>query len=51
MCWQIPYDGEKPNLRINEWYDAATDGDEDIAFALIIANHQWGSNGSNKLFR
>jgi endo-1,4-beta-D-glucanase Y len=27
-------------------YDSATDGDEDIAFALLLADKQWGSTGS-----
>ncbi len=29
----------------NTGFDAATDGDEDVAFALLLANAQWGSSG------
>jgi hypothetical protein len=29
----------------NTGFDSATDGDEDAAFALLLADKQWGSNG------
>jgi endoglucanase len=38
MGWKIPYDD--PN-----YTDSAFDGDADIAYALLLANKQWGSNG------
>jgi endo-1,4-beta-D-glucanase Y len=28
------------------FYDSATDGDMDIAYSLILAHYQWGSNGT-----
>ncbi len=38
MAWQIPTaSGDTP--------DSAFDGDADIAFALLLANRQWGSAG------
>ena len=36
MCWQMPMD-ESPCRN-----DSATDGDLDIAFALLLAHGQWG---------
>ena len=38
MAWQVP---EDPNTGI----DAAFDGDADMAFALLMAHNQWGSDG------
>lgn len=29
----------------NTGFDSATDGDEDVAFALLVADKQWGSEG------
>lgn len=45
MCWSIPYSGEIPPPGSSE-YNAATDGDEDIAMALVVADYQWGSDGA-----
>jgi endoglucanase len=39
MCWKIPAN-EKP---VND--DAATDGDLDMALALLLAHRQWGDTG------
>lgn len=44
MCWKIPADGITPKDRTGE-YNCATDGDQDIAMALLIADIQWGSKG------
>jgi endo-1,4-beta-D-glucanase Y len=38
MSWQV-LTGEVSN------YNSASDGDLDIAYALILAHHQWGSSG------
>jgi hypothetical protein len=38
MAWQVP---ENPDTGI----DAAFDGDADMAYALLLADNQWGSNG------
>ena len=38
MAWQVP---EDPNTGI----DAAFDGDADMAYALLMADNQWGSSG------
>src|SRR5215475_209049 len=40
MSWVI----DKSELRSKD-QDSATDGDMDIAYALLLADHQWGSNG------
>ncbi|MCU0429261.1 MAG: glycosyl hydrolase family 8 [Cytophagaceae bacterium] len=42
MSWKIDYNG---NCGGGDCY-SATDGDEDIAFSLILAHCQWGSTGS-----
>lgn len=34
------------NAETSGSYDSATDGDMDIAYALILAHYQWGSNGT-----
>ena len=39
MAWQVP---EDPDTGI----DAAFDGDADMAYALLMADKQWGSNGA-----
>ncbi len=39
MAWQVP---EDPNTGI----DAAFDGDADMAYALLLADNQWGSDGA-----
>ncbi len=41
MSWVI----DKSELPSKD-QDSATDGDMDIAYALLLAHHQWGSNGS-----
>jgi len=38
MAWQVP-ENEETGI------DAAFDGDADMAFALLMAHNQWGSNG------
>lgn len=43
MAWQQADDGEKI-IDING-VDSATDGDLDIAYALLLADEQWGSDG------
>ena len=42
MAWKTDYNG---NCSGGDC-DAATDGDEDIAFALLVAHCQWGSAGA-----
>lgn len=42
MVWDVNGDGTHP-YDSNNLYNAATDGDEDIAFALIVADKRWGS--------
>ena len=39
MAWQVP---ENPGTGI----DAAFDGDADMAYALLMADNQWGSSGT-----
>lgn len=41
MSWSIG-----PNESTAEDDDSATDGDMDIAYALLLADKQWGSNGA-----
>src|SRR5262249_16447233 len=41
MSWVI----DKSELKSKD-QDSATDGDMDIAYALLLAHHQWGSNGN-----
>jgi hypothetical protein len=41
MSWVI----DKSELRSKD-QDSATDGDMDIAYALLLAHHQWGSGGN-----
>jgi endo-1,4-beta-D-glucanase Y len=41
MSWVI----DKSELTSKD-QDSATDGDMDIAYALLLAHHQWGSNGN-----
>jgi endo-1,4-beta-D-glucanase Y len=41
MSWVI----DKSESRSKD-EDSATDGDMDIAYALLLAHHQWGSNGN-----
>src|SRR5215470_16972487 len=41
MSWVI----DKSELPSKD-QDSATDGDLDIAYALLLAHHQWGSNGN-----
>lgn len=45
MSWYIPSNGVNPADGTGE-YNSATDADEDIAWALFIANFQWGSTGN-----
>jgi endo-1,4-beta-D-glucanase Y len=45
MHWYIKADGSGPG---NGGTGGATDADEDIAFALIMADKQWGGQGSLK---
>jgi endo-1,4-beta-D-glucanase Y len=42
MDWQQLYCDENPNLDD----DSASDGDIDIAYSLLMADKQWGSNGN-----
>ena len=49
MAWQqLEVQDEDGNVRIVdvEDNDSATDGDMDIAYALIMADNQWGSDGA-----
>lgn len=48
MAWrQIRQaDGTMKDYRIGEHTGSATDGDMDIAYALLLANELWGSEGS-----
>ncbi len=39
MAWEVP---ENPDTGV----DAAFDGDADMAHALLLADHQWGSSGT-----
>lgn len=43
MNWEISPDGSGPT---SQGTGAATDGDEDMAFALLWADHRWGGHGS-----
>lgn len=40
MAWN-----QGPDCRSRQGVDSATDGDLDIAFALLLADNQWGSDG------
>ena len=40
MCWYVGPDGQKLGT------DAASDADEDIAWALVMAHRQWGGRGA-----
>lgn len=39
MCWNVAQDERPP------WTGSAADGDMDIAYALLLAHYQWGSDG------
>ncbi len=39
MNWNVAVDEREP------WTDSATDGDFDIAYSLLLAHYQWGSDG------
>jgi len=39
MNWNVAADERDP------WTDSASDGDMDIAYALLLAHYQWGSDG------
>jgi endo-1,4-beta-D-glucanase Y len=41
MGWVVAND-----VKAQGHFDSATDGDMDIAYALILAHYQWGSNGA-----
>ncbi len=41
MSWRQ----KNPNCQDNG-FDSATDGDMDIAYGLLLADKQWGSNGA-----
>lgn len=45
MSWLVPKDTFKNNL-VPLLHDTATDGDIDIAYALLIAHKTWGSDGA-----
>lgn len=45
MCWQELVDKKGKVTNPAKGGDSATDGDEDIAFALLLADRQWGSTG------
>lgn len=42
--WQVR--GEVGKYETDEVFPSATDGDFDIAYSLLLADKQWGSNGS-----
>jgi endo-1,4-beta-D-glucanase Y len=44
MSWQVLDDGSGGEVSYEDV--TATDGDLDIAYALVLAHYQWGSNGS-----
>ncbi|WP_229753248.1 S-layer homology domain-containing protein [Paenibacillus segetis] len=44
MAWQQADTGTE--IKDINGVDSATDGDMDIAYALLLANSQWGSNGA-----
>ncbi|MFP4460590.1 MAG: glycosyl hydrolase family 8 [Thermotogota bacterium] len=49
MAWkQLEVEDEEGNVQIIDVddNDSATDGDMDIAYALILADNQWGSDGA-----
>lgn len=43
MSWQVLSDGSGGETSYQDY--SATDGDLDIAYALVLAHYQWGSNG------
>ena len=43
MNWYIAADGSGP---VTSGTGAATDADEDMAFALVMADKQWGGKGA-----
>lgn len=45
MAWKQGDDKSKKEIVDIEGADSATDGDMDIAYALLLANEQWGSGG------
>ena len=45
MAWSVQQGCQVPNGN-GDLADSATDGDLDIAFSLVLADRQWGSNGT-----
>lgn len=45
MCWQQLAGKKGAIVDVSKGPDSATDGDEDIAYALLLADKQWGSLG------
>ncbi|KMQ49841.1 Chitosanase/endoglucanase [Chitinispirillum alkaliphilum] len=45
MSWQIT-GRSNSHENIGDRHETATDGDLDMAYALLLAHYQWGSNGS-----
>lgn len=45
MAWKQGDDKQQGKIVDIEGVDSATDGDMDIAYALLLANEQWGSQG------
>jgi hypothetical protein len=45
MCWQQLKDKKGNVYDVTKGPDSATDGDEDIAYSLLLADRQWGSSG------
>lgn len=43
----IRYDFESPDEQWRDGFDAASDADQDIAAALLLANKKWGSGEGN----
>ena len=46
MCWQEVQNDDGSVADTPEGPDSATDGDLDIAYALLMADNQWGSDGN-----
>ena len=45
MAWEVLWDGSGTLYRDRSDGDSATDGDMDIAYALLLADRVWGSDG------
>jgi endoglucanase len=46
MCWQETINSKGVVSNVAKGPDSATDGDEDIAYSLLLADRQWGSTGA-----